>query len=32
MAAGEEVDVEVGHGFAGVGTVVDDEAETAGEL
>lgn len=32
LAAGEEVDVKVGDGFAGVGAVVDDEAEAAGEL
>ena len=32
LALGEEVDVEVGDGFAGVGTVVDHKAEAGGEM
>lgn len=32
LAPGEQVDVEMRDGFAGVGPVVDDEAEAAGEL
>ena len=32
LALREQVDVEMRDGFAGVGAVVDDEAEAAGEL
>lgn len=32
MAAAEEVDVEVGNGFAAVGAVVDDDAKTSVEF
>lgn len=32
LTLGEEMDVEVRNGFAGVGTIVDHEAETGGEL
>jgi len=32
LATGEQVDVEVRHGFAGVRAVVDDKAKAVGEL